>query len=89
MVIGYWELVIIRMNNLYQITHYPKDVVIQKLKDDFAEEKAVSTAGRLITKRDHGKSCFADIEDISAKIHVYAHREKIPERCATTQAMKV
>lgn len=78
-----------QMNNPYQITRYPKDTTIQQLKDAFVEEKAVSTAGRLITKREHGKSCFADIEDISGKIQVYAHKEKLLERFAAFQSLKV
>lgn len=74
----------------YTITKYPKEIPIQQLKDGYQEAKDVYSAGRLMTKREHGKSCFADIEDISGRIQVYAHKEKLsPEAFHQFQSFKV
>jgi len=77
-------------DNPYTITKYPKEIPIQQLKDAFQEEKEVYSAGRLMTKREHGKSCFADIEDVTGRVQVYAHKEKLsPEAFHQFQALKV
>ncbi len=44
---------------------------IKELKDNFAENKQVSVAGRIMALRAHGKSVFMDIKDSSAKIQAY------------------
>jgi lysyl-tRNA synthetase class 2 len=54
---------------------------IKKLKDDFAEGKTVSLAGRIMACRQHGKSLFYDIKDSSGKIQAYIKTDIIgPER---------
>jgi len=51
---------------------FPKDSSIKEILDDFSENKKVSLAGRIISKREHGKSSFAHIADITGKIQIYA-----------------
>jgi lysyl-tRNA synthetase class 2 len=45
------------------------------IRSDFAEEKQVSAAGRLVSKRDMGKSIFADIADGSDRFQLYAQKK--------------
>ncbi|MDE0425223.1 MAG: lysine--tRNA ligase [Candidatus Poribacteria bacterium] len=41
------------------------------------ETKTVRIAGRIMTKRDHGKSSFAHLQDGEGKIQIYVRRDKI------------
>lgn len=50
---------------------------IGALKADFAEGKAVSLAGRIMAAREHGKSLFYDIKDVSGKIQAYFREEVV------------
>ena len=56
------------------ITHSAKGL-IEKYSSiqagDKIEDVIVQIAGRIITKREHGKSCFANIQDSSGKIQIY------------------
>jgi len=51
---------------------FPKDSSIKEILDNFSENRKVSLAGRIIGKREHGKSSFAHIADITGKIQIYA-----------------
>ena len=51
---------------------FSKDNFIKDILDNFSENKKVSLAGRIISKREHGKSSFAHIADITGKIQIYA-----------------
>jgi len=50
---------------------------IKALKDDFAEEKTVALAGRIMAIRAHGKSLFYDIKDSTGKIQGYIKEDII------------
>src|SRR3989338_5888359 len=50
---------------------------IKDLKDDFAEGRAVSIAGRITAAREHGKSLFYDLKDASSKIQIYVKEDII------------
>ena len=63
----------------FKETHYPKDGFISQIKDNYEENKEVSIAGRLIAKREHGKSSFADIADISGKIQIYLQKNALAD----------
>ena len=39
----------------------------------------VSLAGRIFAVRDHGKSCFLDVEDASGRIQTYFRKDEIGE----------
>lgn len=53
---------------------------IKELKDSFAEGKTVSLAGRIMAARQHGKSLFYDIRDVSGKIQVYFKQDIVGEK---------
>ncbi len=53
-------------------TGYNKPDFIAAVLDGFAENKEVMLAGRLVTKREHGKSGFAHLSDHTGKIQFYA-----------------
>ncbi|MDD5043981.1 MAG: lysine--tRNA ligase [Candidatus Omnitrophica bacterium] len=52
-------------------------IPIQEARENFQEGKAVLLAGRLMAKRQHGKACFADLKDSTAKIQVYVKEDLI------------
>ncbi len=56
---------------LYQDQFKPTSS-IQDLLDKFEEGKPVKISGRMMTRRAHGKSAFADLRDQSGKIQIYA-----------------
>lgn len=56
----------------FEVTNFPKPFTIKEIIDAFQEDKEVLSAGRLITKREHGKSGFAHINDHTGKIQIYA-----------------
>ncbi|UCG35723.1 MAG: lysine--tRNA ligase [Candidatus Omnitrophota bacterium] len=60
-------------------TAFSKPFSIKELLDGFEEEKEVSVAGRLMTKREHGKSGFAHISDHTAKLQIYAQLNTLGE----------
>ena len=63
----------------FKVTDFPKPLAIKEILNAFAEEKEVSVAGRLITKREHGKSGFAHISDYTGKIQIYAQANTLGE----------
>lgn len=70
----------------FQITHSTKSL-IDKYSNIRAhnevgsgekiEDSSIQIAGRVITKREHGKSCFAHIQDSSGRIQIYAKVDEI------------
>ena len=60
----------------YDVTHHAEDV---KANFDELEEKEVSIAGRLMSKRVMGKASFAHIQDLSGMIQVYTSRDTLGE----------
>jgi lysyl-tRNA synthetase class 2 len=58
----------------YEVTYSAKDII-----DNFSEDdvKKVCIAGRIVSLREHGKSAFAHIKDITGKIQVYAKKDVI------------
>lgn len=51
------------------------------IKDNYEEfeGKEVSVAGRIMTKRSHGKASFADIQDREGRIQIYVREDNIGE----------
>jgi lysyl-tRNA synthetase class 2 len=47
--------------------------------DEGPEPIAVKLAGRMVSFRDHGKSCFADMRDETGKVQVYFKRNTLGE----------
>ncbi|MCL6466001.1 MAG: lysine--tRNA ligase [candidate division WOR-3 bacterium] len=61
----------------FERTHYAADVV-----SNFAalQGKVVSVAGRLVTRRRHGKTQFAHIQDTSGKLQVYLRQDTLGQK---------
>ena len=58
--------------NPFSENYFSKPLLANEILSAFEEGKVVSFAGRLITKREHGKSGFAHLSDESGKIQIYA-----------------
>jgi lysyl-tRNA synthetase class 2 len=56
----------------------PKDSLADLLVD-FQEGRKVRVAGRLMTRRDMGKSAFADVKDEDGRMQVYAKKDLLGE----------
>ncbi|MGB1873825.1 MAG: lysine--tRNA ligase [Akkermansiaceae bacterium] len=50
-----------------------------KLKADFADDQAVTIAGRVLAIRDMGKSVFATIGDVEGRIQIYLNQKGVSE----------
>ncbi|MBT3294459.1 MAG: lysine--tRNA ligase [Verrucomicrobia bacterium] len=50
---------------------------LAELREDFAEERPVTAAGRLTTVRDMGKSIFADLRDGSDRFQIYVQKKAV------------
>ncbi len=59
---------------------FPKETSIRGVLDNFSENKKMTLAGRVISKREHGKSSFAHISDITGKIQIYAQLNILKEK---------
>lgn len=59
----------------YDVTHNIKEIL--EKPDNFVEKEIVSVAGRVISKRRHGKVMFLDIKDEMAKMQVYLRKDDI------------
>ena len=53
---------------------------IANILDPFEEGKKVKIGGRMMTRRIHGKSAFADLKDESAKVQIYAKYDVLGEK---------
>ncbi len=53
--------------------------VVENFDELEAEEKVVKVAGRIMALRDHGKSSFADLVDMSGKVQLYVKKNKVGE----------
>jgi lysyl-tRNA synthetase, class II len=56
--------------NLFPITYTSKQV-----KENFEDGKKVILAGRLMSVRDQGKACFAELQDSEGRIQLYLNRD--------------
>ncbi len=65
--------------NPYPANLFPVNHTSKQIKDAFEEGKKVIVAGRLMSNRDQGKACFAEIQDSEGKIQAYFNRDIICE----------
>jgi lysyl-tRNA synthetase class 2 len=56
--------------NLFPVNHTSKQV-----KENFEDGKKVILAGRLMSVRDQGKACFAELQDSEGRIQLYLNRD--------------
>jgi lysyl-tRNA synthetase, class II len=67
----------------FEVTHHSKEVLEkhQGLRaGEHREDEKVSMAGRLMTIRDMGKSCFAHIQDAKGRIQVYVRKDSVGDK---------
>ncbi len=58
---------------------FPRDGRFDELSEGFEEGKEIRLAGRLVTRREMGKSCFAHLQDGTGRIQVYLKLNNIGE----------
>ncbi|RKU13651.1 lysine--tRNA ligase [Candidatus Poribacteria bacterium] len=65
----------------YSPTHTTQEIREQfaEVGDQPDETKAVRVAGRIMTKRDHGKSGFAHLQDGSGRLQIYVRQNAVGE----------
>ncbi len=56
----------------------PKDSLVE-IRANFQEGRKVRVAGRLMTRRDMGKSAFADLKDEGARMQIYVKKDIVGE----------
>jgi lysyl-tRNA synthetase class 2 len=56
--------------NLFPVTHTSKQV-----KENFEDGKKVILAGRLMSVRDQGRACFAELQDSEGRMQLYLNRD--------------
>ncbi len=65
--------------NPYPANLFPVDHTSKQVKNNFADGKKVILAGRLMSVRDQGKACFAELQDSEGRIQLYFNRDMICE----------
>lgn len=65
--------------NPYPADLYPVNTTSKQVKENFEEGKKVNVAGRLMSVRDQGKACFAELQDSDGRIQLYLNRDVICE----------
>lgn len=70
--------------NPYPADLFPVNYTSKQVKENFEEAKKVIVAGRLMSVRDQGKACFAELQDSEGRIQLYLNRDVIcPEEDKT------
>ena len=70
--------------NPYPADLFPVNQTSKQVKKNFTEGKKVIVAGRLMSVRDQGKACFAELQDSEGRIQLYLNRDVIcPEEDKT------
>lgn len=64
-------------------SRFERDTNCQTIVDDFAamEGQNVCVAGRIMSKRRHGKAGFANLQDLSGNIQLYFKKDDLGEEC--------
>ena len=63
--------------NPYPADLFPVDSTSKKIKENFKNENKVIVAGRLMSVRDQGKACFAELQDSEGRIQLYLNRDML------------
>ncbi|MEO8534239.1 MAG: lysine--tRNA ligase [Flavobacterium sp.] len=61
--------------NPYPANLFPVNHTSKQIKESFEEGKKVIVAGRLMSVRDQGKACFAELQDSEGRIQLYVNRD--------------
>lgn len=68
-----------KFGNPFFETTFPKPFSVKDILEEFTEGKEVTVAGRVVSKREHGKSGFGHIIDYSGKLQFYAQLNTLGE----------
>ena len=63
--------------NPYPADLFPVDSTSKKIKENFKNGNKVIVAGRLMSVRDQGKACFAELQDSEGRIQLYLNRDML------------
>ncbi len=63
--------------NPFPANEYKISYTTKTIKENFEEGKAVTIAGRLMSRRIQGKASFAELQDSEGKIQVYFNRDEV------------
>ncbi|WP_298394635.1 lysine--tRNA ligase [Flavobacterium sp.] len=63
--------------NPYPADLFPVNHTSKQIKENFEEGKKVIVAGRLMSVRDQGKACFAELQDSEGRIQLYLNRDML------------
>ena len=74
------------VNESYEVTTRSKDIK-EEFKED--EEREVSIAGRVMSKRRHGKICFLDVRDSVGTIQVFARKDVLEDKYEEVKGLDI
>ncbi|MGR5589500.1 lysine--tRNA ligase [Peptoniphilus grossensis] len=74
------------VNETYDVTARSKDIK-EEFKED--EERKVSIAGRVMSKRRHGKICFLDVRDSLGTIQVFARKDVLEDKYEEVKGLDI
>lgn len=86
------EMLLLKRQKLEELKSEGKDPFVHEtydvtahsvgIKEEFneADEREVSIAGRIMSKRRHGKICFLDLRDSEGSIQVFARKDVLEEK---------
>lgn len=63
--------------NPYPADLFPVNHTSKQVKENFTNGKKVIVAGRLMSVRDQGKACFAELQDSEGRIQLYLNRDML------------
>ena len=63
--------------NPYPADLFPVNHTSKQIKENFTDGKNVIVAGRLMSVRDQGKACFAELQDSEGRIQLYLNRDML------------
>jgi lysyl-tRNA synthetase class 2 len=75
--------------NPYPADLFPVKNTSKEIKENFEDGKKVVVAGRLMSVRDQGKACFAELQDSDGRIQLYLNRDVICPEDDKTQYNQV
>jgi lysyl-tRNA synthetase class 2 len=75
--------------NPYPAELFPVKNTSKEIKENFEDGKKVVVAGRLMSVRDQGKACFAELQDSDGRIQLYLNRDVICPEDDKTQYNQV
>ena len=61
--------------NPYPSNLFPVNSTSKQIKENFEDGKKIIIAGRLMSVRDQGKACFAELQDSEGRIQMYLNRD--------------